>query len=454
MIERIAALFLLVVIVAFLSFRVGRYEAYPYPLIAGTIEDIEAFLDGDSESEISVIDKIKNDTNIKPTRSIVIDPLPSKTREYHKVKLPGRNKRRDNPEVYSAYPDRKGYYLISGVFDFKDKLHGAILLSADGKVVHTWKYHDDSLLKLYRDTEDEYLQQLEVRDDANKLPHGILPMPDGSLIVATDFGIGAQRFDWCGNVDWAIPGDFHHQVEGNEDLSRAWLLQDWHHEQFKMVEIDTATGKIIRSIRLMDVMLANPGIDILGLKQHDHDAVWLFDPWHPNDIEPLPARYASAFPQFSAGDLLVSLRSLNLIFVLDPDTKKIKWWRMGLARRQHDPDWEPNGTISVLDNNMNRGISHIIRVDPQSYAAKVIFNGKKEHFYSEHQGEHSILPNGNILIASAQQGRVFEVDKEGKIVFEFLNNYSKKDNERLITTAARWIPADFFNFKEMRTCQN
>ena len=51
---------------------------------------------------------------------------------------------------------------------------------------------------------------------------------------------------------------------------------------------------------------------------------------------------------------MISLRNYNLLFVVDPDTWKVKWYQIGPWRRQHDPEFNGDGTITVFNNNTYR----------------------------------------------------------------------------------------------------
>jgi hypothetical protein len=205
-------------------------------------------------------------------------------------------------------------------------------------------------------------------------------------------------------------------------------------------------------------MEENSDIDILGLRQEEYADRYTWtgyrgDYWHTNDVEPLTVKMAKSFPQFSAGDLLISMRSINLLFVLDPNSLKVKWWRIGQTRRQHDPDWQLDGSITVYDNNMHRNTSRITRINPADYSAEILYDGVKEDFYSRIRGKHQVLPNNNILITISQQGRVLEVTNSGEVAFEFLNPYRSKNNAKLLISEARYLPINYFTFKEAPKCK-
>ncbi|MCG8442637.1 MAG: arylsulfotransferase family protein, partial [Caulobacterales bacterium] len=167
------------------------------------------------------------------------------------------------------------------------------------------------------------------------------------------------------------------------------------------------------------------------------------DYFHPNDVEELPSAYAEAFPDFEPGDLLISLRSLNMVAIVSP-AGELKWARYGPWFKQHDPDFLPDGRISIF-NNGRAGHSDIMLVDPSSGELTSLFAEWEGPFYTGARGKHQTLPNGNIMLTIPQQGQAYEVTTGGEIVMEY-NNVLEKDtrlNEDLVN--AIWLPPDYFD---------
>ena len=379
-----------------------------------------------------------------------VQNLRSTERKYQRVELPGKSVNRTPPLLYQPSGNMDGYRLISGVMDFKNSTNGAILLSGDGIVVHSWELHEKNI---------EWRRSV----DKPSVVHGLHLLPDGSIVFNFNYGESLQRVDWCGRRIWATKGDYHHPINV-DDNNTLWVWMG--HEAIDystslyLDQVDLSTGQVTKSIKFSDVMGANPDIDILGVLQNGYGEVdqygrpeWLGDMWHANDAEPLRGDIAESFPDFRSGDLLISLMSLNLLFVLDPDDLKIKWWRSGVTRRQNDPDWQPSGRISVYDNNWNRRYSRITEIDPTSFFWKNIFDGKREDFYSRHGGTHQILKNGHVLITIPQQGRVIEVNPDGETVFEFINSIDSETNLVAYLTNAVFFDKDYIDLSGMPLCE-
>ena len=151
------------------------------------------------------------------------------------------------------------------------------------------------------------------------------------------------------------------------------------------------------------------------------------DVTHMNDVEELSEELADDFPLFEAGDLLVSLRNLNVVIVIDGKTEKIKWFFTHPLLRQHDADFVAGGLISIYDNHdeysemsTQLGGSRILTVDPETNDVSIAYSGSAEQpFYSQAAGKHQLLPNGNLLITEAMAGRVFEVTPAGDIAWSW-----------------------------------
>jgi hypothetical protein len=363
----------------------------------------------------------KNDLALEPTRHLVAPDDTGNPAE------PNRGYVR-----YSDAPAEPGYVLIAGLNENqKESAQVVRLFDRDGAEVHRWPVR-------YQLFDEKIKPQ-------NVMLHGLEVFPDGSLAVAFDSGMAIARIDACGQPLWTVEGAFHHSIMRDENGA----LMTWLDEA--IVRLDENTGELLSSLDLRtDIISALNGeqqgyfnIRTQTPYEGEQEMEYLEDPFHPNDAEPLSAEMASAFPMFEAGDVLFSLRELNLIAVVDPDTGLLKWWRHGPWIKQHDPDFQPDGTITVFDNGTGTGRSLIRRIDPATDALSVVFAGsQKAPFYTMRRGKHQFLPNGNVLLTEAEHGRVLEVDPEGRVVWDRHMPWDATHN--LIITEARYVPETFF----------
>jgi len=234
-----------------------------------------------------------------------------------------------------------------------------------------------------------------------------------------------------------------------------WRAEGSHYAQYHyLLNFDAETGATIREIGLIEdiIQRLGPNAFVFGVRPdypfrhlradpEDRDS----DFFHPNDVDVLSAALAPQFPMFEAGDLLLSFRELDLVAVVDPDTYELKWWNVGPWIKQHDPDFLPDGRISVYSNNTGRGRSDILKIDPKTKAVTSDMSGGKARFYSAEMGSHQYQPNGNVLITVPGEGRVLLVSADGDPIMEF-NNVSSQSaalNEHVENGA--WLPPGFLN---------
>ena len=71
--------------------------------------------------------------------------------------------------------------------------------------------------------------------------------------------------------------------------------------------------------------------------------------------------------------------------------------------------------------------------------------GEKFNFVTARRGRQDVRDNGAIVVVSSYQGRVFEVDESGEVVFEFFNSYDP-DNELVARVGDGFVlPLDYFD---------
>ncbi|SMH53331.1 arylsulfotransferase family protein [Maritimibacter sp. HL-12] len=370
------------------------------------------------ETVLDLAEHWRNDLGLVPTRHLVsAGPDPDPDRGYRRT-----------PDAVPT----PGHVLISGSLgNFSETLHVVRMFDRDGHQVHEWPIHYDLL-----DRE---------MNPRNVLLHGLEVFEDGSIAVAFDHGNAIARIDACGAPVWTVNGNYHHSITRDDDGA----IVTWRDEA--IVRLDAATGEELLVLDVpRDLVPADRGAQSAYLQLRTErlevsgDSIrYLDDPFHPNDAETLRAGMADAFPMFAAGDILFSLREINLVAVVDPANARLKWWHHGPWIRQHDPDFQPDGTITVFDNATGTGRSMIRRIDPADDSLSVVFDGGKDlPFFSWRRGKHQVLPGGNLLLTEAERGRVLEVDPEGHLVWERHLPWDATRNR--IVTEARHLPETYF----------
>lgn len=333
---------------------------------------------------------------------------------------------------------------------------GIRLIDQTGHTVHHWRIDKATL---FPDSLDLRWKYPEVRS-----LHGSHALPNGDVLVNLS-RIGTVRLDACGDIQWRSTEGTHHSIASTEDGSfwipgtsqRPRRTSAAHPDGYpgldESVWIEellhvSANGEILQTINVLDVLYAN-GLERTFVQENqpeaETDGPATKDLLHLNDVEPLPPSMADEYPLFEAGDLVVSLRNPDLVFVFDPDTKETKWHASTPFIQQHDPDFIGGGWIGVFDNNEDftergtmLGGSRIVALQPHTDSMDVRFpTADSAPFYTDIRGKWQALENGNMLLTEAQAGRVVEVDPEGRTVWEWVQPSYNDSKVPVVTKAVR-----------------
>jgi outer membrane protein assembly factor BamB len=145
--------------------------------------------------------------------------------------------------------------------------------------------------------------------------------------------------------------------------------------------------------------------------------------FHTNTLEVLKGRIAHRSEAFKAGNVLVSLRDIDVVAVVDLEQEKVVWAITGDWKMQHQPTVLDNGNMLLFDNQGHHGTSKVIEFDPLTQQTVWAYKGDDENgFYSPVLGSNQRLPNGNTLITESCAGRAFVVAPEGAVVWDFIDS--------------------------------
>lgn len=332
-------------------------------------------------------------------------------------------------EPDAVYP---GLTLVTSLWRGTDWNPAVRLIDFEGEVVHQWSFEPEAV---FQDTVSRRPLGLDELDF-----QGSHLFPNGDVLVNVEYA-GTVRMDACGEILWRLPVGSHHSIEQTDDGS-FWIPGVTRTEregssgypngfpgvsgpvyQDKLLQV-SPDGEVLRTLNVVDLLYDN------GLERHifKSGVSGESELTHVNDVQPLPDSLADEYPLFDAGDLAVSLRKLDLLFVLDPDSRRVRWHGSHHFIHQHDPDFIGNGWIGVFDNNQDGtgrgdvlGGSRIVAIQPHTGEFRTLFPTKKsEPFYTRVRGKWQRLANGNLLLTESQAGRIVEVAPDGRTVWDWV----------------------------------
>jgi hypothetical protein len=313
--------------------------------------------------------------------------------------------------------------------------HGqeAVLVDMQGRPLHTWHYDFKEAFPDFKRSEgspsvnpffDDFWRRLHL-------------YPNGDLLAIYD-GFGMIKLDKASNLIWAVSGGCHHDVFVDDDgliyvLTReARLIPEIHPEREVLEEfmvVLSSEGRLLRKVSLLEAFKRSSYASFL-------DRIPEFgDIFHSNTVQVLDGSHAGTSPAFRKGNILTSIRNIDVIAILDMDEGRIVWALSGQWVAQHEPTLLETGNILIFDNQGHRGMSKVIEIQPFTQQIVWAYNGTPENgFFTESSGTVYRLPNGNTLIIESNTGRAFEVTVEGEVVWEYHNPHRAGANKELVAT--------------------
>ena len=155
-----------------------------------------------------------------------------------------------------------------------------------------------------------------------------------------------------------------------------------------------------------------------------------YDPLHINDVQPVlkNGKY------FKKGDIFLSLRNNSTVLLYRPQNNKILWLQKNPWVYQHDVDIINEEKISVFDN---KSLIFYPRMTNQKLETKyndlIIYDFKTKTFSNEYKNYFikfdirtpleglSTMYKDNVFVEETNFGRIIYFNKEGELLFEYIN---------------------------------
>ncbi len=314
----------------------------------------------------------------------------------------------------------EGFYLFYGIMSLEgDAQPTAILMDTQGQIVRKWVF--------------------PFKTKSNSLKR-LAYSPNGVLVSNASAFLRAQN--WCGEDLWRASGwGYHHEMEYSDEQFILW----WNDA---IVSVNENSGVVTELIDMKSIVLANPDVPqlrstldwftygeenerlVFDNKQKwrqdtdEMEEIFLGDNFHQNKVA---VNYGIS-KHFPAGSMLISMRQIDLVAVIDPNSGKVLWY--DTFDRQHDPEWTENGII--VYNNRSHFRNTRIEYVGFDGEREILVGEKQLHWYRKFSGNFQQYPDDSIVFQGGW-GEIFHISSEGVILTQFKSKLQMRNGYYLTT---------------------
>jgi len=290
----------------------------------------------------------------------------------------------------------------------------AYLMNRDGTLFHTWKFDRNPM-------------------HARLLPNGnllaiFMTRPNDRKSNIRGECDEIAEFDWNGNKLWSHEMPMIHHDIFPIDENRIATLQS------------EALPTDAKARFFPDVAGVAYGDSIVVFDKRTKEVTWswsftdaLFDlqnriiePGYFNVAHMNSVQYVRSTPWSDKPAFVVSLRQVSTVLVIEEESKKILWTSPhDMMHFQHDAQLLEDGKILVFDYGIRRsGVdSRVLLINPQTNQIDWQWVDDQKMWASQLMGGAQRLANGNVLITNSMIGQIFEVNKAGQMVWNFIGKF-------------------------------
>ncbi|MEK6889561.1 MAG: arylsulfotransferase family protein [Nanoarchaeota archaeon] len=268
-------------------------------------------------------------------------------------------------------------------------------------------------------------------------------LSNGDIIAQNSFNSSDKlgRYTWDNEKVWEVDTNIHHDIALTNYNTILTSTKEFHQYNNRSVEFDTIIeydldGNYISNYSTWENLeelkrhyktlpFDRPSSFQINKSNSTYSKKYPgdYDYFHLNSISVIGENTNSNDSRFKEGNWLISLRTPDLVIILDKDTKKVVWsYGPGILEGQHNPIILSSGNMIIYDNGgkKERNYTRVIEINPINKEIVWEYKDKDpESFYAKIVGTAQRLSNGNTLITYGTEANAFEVTPSGEKVWEF-----------------------------------